>query len=77
MSGQRQALPRFTPGERTPGAHCKGGWVDPRAGPGTEAIGKDPLPLPESEPRSPGLLVHSQTLYWRSYPGSHEPNLNL
>jgi hypothetical protein len=24
--------PRFTPGERTPGTHCIGGWVGPRAG---------------------------------------------
>jgi hypothetical protein len=24
--------PRFTPGERTPGTHWTGGWVDPRAG---------------------------------------------
>jgi hypothetical protein len=23
---------RFTPRERTPGTHCIGGWVDPRAG---------------------------------------------
>jgi hypothetical protein len=23
---------RFTPGERTPGTHSIGGWVDPRAG---------------------------------------------
>jgi hypothetical protein len=23
---------RFTPGERGPGTHCIGGWVDPRAG---------------------------------------------
>jgi hypothetical protein len=23
---------RFTPGERAPGTHCVGGWVDTRAG---------------------------------------------
>jgi hypothetical protein len=23
---------RFIPGERPPGIHCIGGWVDPRAG---------------------------------------------
>jgi hypothetical protein len=23
---------RFTPGESTPGTHCTGGWVGPRAG---------------------------------------------
>jgi hypothetical protein len=28
------------------------------------------LPLPGIEPRSPGRLVRSQTLYWLSYPGS-------
>jgi hypothetical protein len=36
VSGQRQARPRFTPGERTPGTHCTGGWVGPRAGLDTE-----------------------------------------
>jgi hypothetical protein len=30
----------FTPGERTPGAHCTGGWVGPRAGLDSEARGK-------------------------------------
>jgi hypothetical protein len=35
VSGQRQ--PRFTPGERTPGTHWIGGWVDPRAGLDAEA----------------------------------------
>jgi hypothetical protein len=28
--------PRFTPRERTPGTHCTGGWVGPRAGLDTE-----------------------------------------
>jgi hypothetical protein len=32
--------PRFTPGERTPGTHSTGGWVDPRAGLDTEDTGK-------------------------------------
>jgi hypothetical protein len=32
--------PRFTPGERTPGTHCTGGWVGPRAGLDTEGRGK-------------------------------------
>jgi hypothetical protein len=32
--------PHFTPGERTPGTHCTGGWVGPRAGLDTEARGK-------------------------------------
>jgi hypothetical protein len=30
----------FTPGERTPGTHCAGGWVGPRAGLDTESRGK-------------------------------------
>jgi hypothetical protein len=33
-------LPRFTPGERTPGTHCTGGWVGPRPGLDTETRGK-------------------------------------
>jgi hypothetical protein len=32
--------PHFTPGERTPGTHCTGGWVDLRAGLDKEARGK-------------------------------------
>jgi hypothetical protein len=32
VSGQRHA-----PGERTPGTHCTGGWVVPKAGLDTEA----------------------------------------
>jgi hypothetical protein len=31
--------PRFTPGKRTPGTHCTGGWVGPRAGLDKEAGG--------------------------------------
>jgi hypothetical protein len=33
-------LPRISPGERTPGAHCTGGWVGPRAGLDLEVRGK-------------------------------------
>jgi hypothetical protein len=32
--------PHFSPRERTPGTHCTGGWVGPRAGLNTEATGK-------------------------------------
>jgi hypothetical protein len=32
--------PRFTPGKRTPGTYCTGGWVGPRAGLNTEDRGK-------------------------------------
>jgi hypothetical protein len=46
--------PRFTPGERTPGTHCTGGWVGPRAGLDTETRGKILSPLPGIELRSPG-----------------------
>jgi hypothetical protein len=34
--------PSFSTGERTPGTHCTGGWVGPRAGLDTEARGKNP-----------------------------------
>jgi hypothetical protein len=32
VSGQRHARPRFSPGERTPGTHCTGGWVGGQRG---------------------------------------------
>jgi hypothetical protein len=41
--------PHFSPGERTLGTHCTGGWVGPRAGLDTEARGKISLPLPGNE----------------------------
>jgi hypothetical protein len=59
---------RFSPGERTPGTHCTGGWVGPRAGLDTETRGKILSSLPGIEPRSPGRPARSQTLYWLSYP---------
>jgi hypothetical protein len=65
VSGQRHAKPRFTPGKRTPGTHCTGGWVGPRAGMDTEARGKILSLLPGIEPRSSGSPARSQTL---SYP---------
>jgi hypothetical protein len=45
--------PRFTPGERTPGTHCTGGWVGPRAGLDTEARGKILCPCQGSNPDRP------------------------
>jgi hypothetical protein len=45
--------PRFTPGERTPGTHCTGGWVGPRAGMDTEARGKILCPCRGSNPDRP------------------------
>jgi hypothetical protein len=62
------ALPRFIPGERTPGNLWTGGWVGPRAGLNSEVRGKILLPLPGIEPRSPGRPARSQTLYWLSDP---------
>jgi hypothetical protein len=55
--------PGNTPGERTHFTHCTEGWVGPRTGLDTQAIGKNSLPLPGIEPRSPGLPARSQTLY--------------
>jgi hypothetical protein len=55
--------PRFTSGERTPGTHWTGGWVGPTGSLDTEDSGKNPLPLPGIEPRSPGRPARSQTLY--------------
>jgi hypothetical protein len=52
----------------TPGTHWTGGWVGPSASLDTEARGKILSPLPGIEPRSPGCLARSQTLYWLSYP---------
>jgi hypothetical protein len=57
-------LPRFTPGERTSGTHCTGGWVGPRAGLDTEARGKILCPRQGSNPDP----ARSQTLYCLSYP---------
>jgi hypothetical protein len=44
VSGQRYAPAAFYPRERTPGSHCRGGWVSPRAGVDTENRGKVPAP---------------------------------
>jgi hypothetical protein len=43
----------FTPGERTPGTHCTGGWVGPRAGLDTEVRGKIVCPRRRSNPDRP------------------------
>jgi hypothetical protein len=59
--------PRFTPGERTPSTHWAGGWVGPRAGLDAGARRKI---LCLCRGSNPGRPVHSQTLYWLSYPGS-------
>jgi hypothetical protein len=67
-SGQLTPQQRCSPGERTPGTHCTGIWVDPRSGLETDARGKILSPLPGIEHRSPCRLARSQTLYWLSYP---------
>jgi hypothetical protein len=53
-----------TAGDRTPGTHCTGGWVGPRAGLDTEAGGKILCPRRGSNPDRP---ARSQTLYCLSY----------
>jgi hypothetical protein len=45
--------PRLTPGERTPGTHCAGGWVGPRAGLEKEARVKILCPCRGSNPDLP------------------------
>jgi hypothetical protein len=51
---------RVYPRKMTPCTHCIGGWVGLRAGLDTEARGKNPLPLPASNPSRP---VCSQTVH--------------
>jgi hypothetical protein len=58
--------PRFTPGERTPGTHWIGGWVDLRAGLDAGARKKILCPCRGSNPDRP---ARSQTLYWLSSSG--------
>jgi hypothetical protein len=60
VSGQRHASAALYPGERTPGTHCTGGWVGPRAGLDTEARVKI---LCACRGSNPGRPVRSQTLY--------------
>jgi hypothetical protein len=45
--------PRFTPKERTPGTHCTGGWVGPRAGMDTQVRGNILCPRRGSNPVHP------------------------
>jgi hypothetical protein len=40
VSGQRHAPAAICPGDTTPGTHCAGGWVGPRAGLDIEDTGK-------------------------------------
>jgi hypothetical protein len=66
--------PRFTPRERTPGTHCTGSWVGPRAGLDAEARGKILCPCRGSNPDRP---ARSQMLYYLSYRGSQLMNNEL
>jgi hypothetical protein len=62
---------RFTPGERAPGTHWIGGWVDPRAG--LDDVEKRKiLTLPGLELRPLGRPASRQSLYRLLYPGSDD-----
>jgi hypothetical protein len=52
---------RFTPRERTPGAHWRGGWVDTRAR--LDDVKEKFLTLPGLVLRPLGRPAHSQSLY--------------
>jgi hypothetical protein len=59
----------FTPGERAPGTHWIGGWVDPTAG--LDDVEKRKFfTLPGLELRSLGSPARSQSLYRLRYPGT-------
>jgi hypothetical protein len=61
-------LPLY-PGERAPGTHWIGGWMDPRAG--VDDVEKRKfLALPRLELRPLGRPARSQSLYRLSYLGS-------
>jgi hypothetical protein len=60
---------RFAPGERAPGTHWIGGWVDPRAGLDDLADRKF-MTLPGLELRPLRWPARSQLLYRLSYPDS-------
>jgi hypothetical protein len=61
---------RFTPEERAPGTHWKGGWVDPRTG--LDYVDKRKfLSLPGLELRPLGRPARSQSLYRLGYPCSY------
>jgi hypothetical protein len=60
---------RFTPGERAPGTHWKGGWLSPKTG--LEDVEKRKvLTLLGLKLRSPCRAACSQLLYRLRYPGS-------
>jgi hypothetical protein len=59
---------RFTPGERAPGIHWIGGWVNLRAGLVEET--RKFLTLEGLELRRLGRPDRSQSLYWLRYLGT-------
>jgi hypothetical protein len=61
---------RFTPGERAPGTHWIGGWVEPRAGL-EDVENRKFLTLQGLELRPLCRPARSQSLYRLSYPGSY------
>jgi hypothetical protein len=64
---------RFTPGYRTPGTYCIGGWVDPRAG--LDDVEKRKfLTLPGLKLRPLGRPACSPSLYRIRCPGSCNPH---
>jgi hypothetical protein len=69
-------MPRpLSPGERAPGTHWIGGWVDPRAG--LDNVEKKKfLALPELELRPLGRPARSQSLYQLRYPAGKGTLLN-
>jgi hypothetical protein len=60
VSRQHHAPAALTPREKTPGTHCTGGWVGPRAGLNAEARRKILCSCRGSNPDRP---ARSQTLY--------------
>jgi hypothetical protein len=69
MSGQLHAPAALPPGERAPGTHWIGGWVDPRADL-DDVEKKKFLALPGFEFRFLCRPARSQSLYPQRYPGS-------
>jgi hypothetical protein len=67
---------RFTPGERAPGTHWIGGWVDPRAG--LEDVEERKFLIqPGLELQLLGCPSSSQSLYRIRYPGVTGRNRNV
>jgi hypothetical protein len=67
---------RLIAGERAPGTHYIGGWVDPRAGLDDKEKRRRFLTLLGHELRLLGRPARSQSLYRLSYPGSLKSKYN-